>query len=245
MRAARYLSIGLLSIAIAVGITRLDTSATPQVAAPAATLEASNVVNASVRQETKPAATSGAKSDGKVRRHNPEWESFYITMKLSEKKYKWGESTPRVKLFQRMLKVPKSGHYDHNTLHAHRGWVTFFGGSTDHLPKPPLPKSGEVPGAGQRCPQYEPIALAVGWPAEQIPKLSYVMWRESRCLPTAHNPRPPDNSYGLIQLNMLAHKGWVGPIVGWDFNQLFDPYVNLRVGLQLWHKAGGWGPWAV
>lgn len=99
--------------------------------------------------------------------------------------------------------------------------------------------------SGQRCPQFEDTARAVGWPEDAIDRLSYIMWRESRCEPTAHNPRPPDDSYCLIQLNMRAHKSWVGPIVDWDFNRLFDPTVCLTVGLELWHKAGGWGPWRV
>jgi hypothetical protein len=99
-----------------------------------------------------------------------------------------------------------------------------------------------------RCPQWWDEAQAAGWPEWSLPRIDYVMWRESRCLPTAHNPRPPDDSYGLVQLNMRAHRSWVGPLVNWDFNRLFDPTTNLRTARRLFDMAQqaygcGWQPW--
>lgn len=96
--------------------------------------------------------------------------------------------------------------------------------------------------SGKSCPQWEDTARQVGWPEEAIPRLSYIMWRESRCDPTAHNPRPPDDSYCLIQLNMRAHRSWVGPQVDGDFTRLYEPSTCLSLGLQLWNTAG-WRPW--
>lgn len=94
---------------------------------------------------------------------------------------------------------------------------------------------------------YE-VAIAAGWPAEDWPRLACIIHRESRGQPDAHNTRHPDNSYGLIQLNMRAHRRWVGPLVGGDFTQLFDGFVNLKTGRTLYEMAvgyygNGWRPW--
>lgn len=103
--------------------------------------------------------------------------------------------------------------------------------------------------AGSKCPQWYSVALEAGWPASDWARLDHVMWRESRCIPTVHNPRGRDDSYGLIQLNMKAHRGWVRPLVDGDFSRLFDPATNLRLGRVLYERAVdvygcGWRPWA-
>jgi hypothetical protein len=103
---------------------------------------------------------------------------------------------------------------------------------------------------GSHCPQFYAVALEAGWSESEWPRLDKIMFRESRCHPDSHNPRPPDNSYGLLQLNMLAHKHWVRPLVDGDFNRLFDPLTNLRVARVLFDKnvsqgVCGWRPWAM
>ncbi len=62
----------------------------------------------------------------------------------------------------------------------------------------------------------------------------------------AHNARPPDNSYGLWQINMI---GPMGPARRRRFgirsnDELFDPAVNARAMFNL--SAGGavWRPWS-
>jgi hypothetical protein len=98
--------------------------------------------------------------------------------------------------------------------------------------------------AGSRCPQHYGAALAAGWTPNEWATLDRIMWRESRCTPTAYNGnrRTRDDSYGLIQINMRAHKSWVGPLVEWDFNRLFDPQSNLFVARVLYERCG-FGPW--
>lgn len=91
-------------------------------------------------------------------------------------------------------------------------------------------------------------AISAGWPDSAWPRLACIIHRESRGDPSAHNPRYPDDSYGLIQLNMRAHRNWVGPLVGGDFNRLFNGYTNLSLGRTLFDKAvgyygNGWRPW--
>ena len=93
------------------------------------------------------------------------------------------------------------------------------------------------------CKRYVNLARQVGWPKSQRYELARIMWRESRCTPTAHNPRDPwGGSYGLLQIN--------GSNVGWATRMgyirartdLTDPRRNLKVGLELW-KLYGWRPW--
>ena len=91
-------------------------------------------------------------------------------------------------------------------------------------------------------------AVRAGWPTEDWERLACIIYRESRGQPDAHNPRYPDDSYGLIQLNMRAHRKWVGPLVEGDFTRLFDGYTNLLHGRALYDLAvgyygNGWRPW--
>ncbi len=91
-------------------------------------------------------------------------------------------------------------------------------------------------------------AIAAGWSEADWPRLACIIHRESRGEATAHNPRYPDDSYGLIQLNMRAHRKWVGPLVGGDFDRLFNGYTNLKTGRTLFDMAvgyydNGWQPW--
>lgn len=104
-----------------------------------------------------------------------------------------------------------------------------------------------APGAnaavGHSCKRYVDLARQVGWPKSERANLARIMWRESRCTPSAHNPRDPwGGSYGLLQIN--------GSNVGWATRMgyiqartdLTDPRRNLKVGLELW-KLYGWKPW--
>lgn len=93
-------------------------------------------------------------------------------------------------------------------------------------------------------------ALRAGWSSAQWPVIACIMEHpvyknvaESRGIPTVHNTRYPDDSYGLLQLNMRAHRSWAGPMVGWDFSRLFDGETNLRVAHRLFEMARGWSPW--
>lgn len=102
---------------------------------------------------------------------------------------------------------------------------------------PPLP--------GARCPEAMALAATLGWPADALPTLDRVVWGESRCQPTAHNDTPPDDSRGLMQINVL---GGLWPDrqarCGLDHpDDLFDAATNLACGLVLW-QSSGWQPWA-
>jgi hypothetical protein len=96
------------------------------------------------------------------------------------------------------------------------------------------------------CAQYVADAISAGWPADQAPTLARVMFRESRCIPTAYNALDTaGGSYGLLQVNG-QHKAWLletGYITSLD--DLFNPDINLRVALHLYRMVGNsWSPWA-
>ncbi|MEV4315326.1 transglycosylase SLT domain-containing protein [Actinocrispum sp. NPDC049592] len=64
--------------------------------------------------------------------------------------------------------------------------------------------------------------------------------------PKAHNATPPDNSYGLWQINML---GALGPERRGQYHlrsndELFDPAVNARVANSISQDGKSWTPWS-
>jgi hypothetical protein len=95
------------------------------------------------------------------------------------------------------------------------------------------------------CAQYVADAISAGWPADQAPTIARVMFRESRCIPTAFNSKDSNNgSRGLFQINGV-HQTWLikeGYIKKLD--DLFNPDVNIRAALHLWSKVG-WSAWAL
>ena len=96
---------------------------------------------------------------------------------------------------------------------------------------------------GHHCERYVNLARQVGWPKSERANLARIMWRESRCTPTAHNALDPwGGSYGLLQINgsnvgWATRNGWIN-----SRTDLTDARRNLRVGLELW-KLYGWRPW--
>lgn len=152
----------------------------------------------------------------------------------------------QIATFERLSRTDVPRSVERDLLQApDQDWITQWGiikpdGSVDRIVAP----------AGSKCPQYYDEALLAGWPAQDWYKLDAVIYRESRCNPGVYNGIGLDNSYGLIQLNMKAHKSWVGPLVGWDFTKLYDPQTNLWVGRRLYDRAQsaygcGWQPWVM
>ena len=94
------------------------------------------------------------------------------------------------------------------------------------------------------CAQYVADAITAGWPADQAPMLARVMFRESRCIPTAYNAQDSNGgSRGLMQMNG-THVQWLtelGYITTLD--DLFKPEVNLAASAHLYAMVG-WSAWA-
>jgi hypothetical protein len=121
----------------------------------------------------------------------------------------------------------------------------------------PIPDIPDIPD-GLRCPDYYLSAKEIGWPEDQLDRLDYVIWRESRCDSSAHNEfDPASGSRGIIQINgfwcrpnRYSSEGFLqenGVIDSCE--DLFDPEINLKAGLVIYNygveKHGcGWGPWS-
>jgi hypothetical protein len=95
------------------------------------------------------------------------------------------------------------------------------------------------------CAQYVADAITAGWPADQAPTLARVMFRESRCIPTAYNAKDSNGgSRGLMQING-THKRWLMQL-GYinNLDDLYNPDINLRAALHLYGMVG-WSAWAL
>lgn len=89
-------------------------------------------------------------------------------------------------------------------------------------------------------------ARAAGFSASEAITATAIAMAESGGNPAAHNPNPPDNSYGLWQINMI---GGLGPARLREFglssySQLLDPMTNARAARRVFLDAGGhFTPW--
>jgi hypothetical protein len=88
------------------------------------------------------------------------------------------------------------------------------------------------------CPQWWDLAISVGWDKSELAKLDKIMWRESRCLPSAFNAGDPNGgSHGLMQINRFwCKKSRIA--VSWVFckTQKYLTVVKTYTNLKLhWH----------
>ncbi len=118
------------------------------------------------------------------------------------------------------------------------------------------------PPADAHCPQWWALAREAGWTDDLLPTLDYVMWRESRCQPEAHNTTLNRDGSADVGLTQINDRSWclgtrwypegylqtigVLPTVGCE--QLFDPYLNLLSAKAIHDYAqqtngNGWQPW--
>ena len=77
------------------------------------------------------------------------------------------------------------------------------------------------------------------WPDELEKDAFYVVYRESRWVPTAKN----FCCYGLFQLNWLAHQSWMRGYGISDPSQLLDAETNIRLAYVVYQRSGSWKPW--
>lgn len=94
--------------------------------------------------------------------------------------------------------------------------------------------------------QIARYAQDAGFKGEGLTIAVAVALAESAGNPKAHNGTPPDNSYGLWQINML---GALGPERRRQHDlrsndQLFDPAVNARVANAISQDGKSWAPWS-
>jgi hypothetical protein len=90
-------------------------------------------------------------------------------------------------------------------------------------------------------------AYDAGFRGDALTTAVAVALAESGGDPRAHNDTPPDNSYGLWQINMLGN---LGPARRDQFDidsnrALFEPAENAESAKQVFDDAGGsWRPWS-
>lgn len=101
-----------------------------------------------------------------------------------------------------------------------------------------------------RCVQYEPaLRYAAGWTGWSVSRMSYLMWRESRCQASVVNVSGGDS--GLLQIHPVSWP-WLSRKFGVTVTRqwLQHPHNNIAAGAALyrfWQRAGysGYHPWAV
>ena len=113
----------------------------------------------------------------------------------------------------------------------------------------PRPATGGTYTAGQTLTQdqIEDVLRQGGWPEEMIPTMGAVAFAEStgRSGVVNNNPATGDDSWGLLQINMI---GDLGPYrmqrYGLkSYDDLKDPVTNARVALDIYRSEGitAWG----
>jgi hypothetical protein len=92
--------------------------------------------------------------------------------------------------------------------------------------------------------QLRSLAIQAGFEPDIAPTIAAISLAESGGNPNAHNPVYPDDSYGLMQINMLDEPGY--PLgaerrarYGLDTNeQLKDPLTNMRAAKDIYDRQG-------
>lgn len=95
--------------------------------------------------------------------------------------------------------------------------------------------------------QVKEIAMAVGFSEEKADEVVVISKCESGHRPRTHfdNPGTGDNSYGLMQINMInslgpSRRAYYGLSSN---NELFNPVKNLRISWRMSKNGKDWGPW--
>ena len=102
------------------------------------------------------------------------------------------------------------------------------------------PKPGKIYSQGE----IETLAVQGGFSQEEAPLVAKIAMGESSGDPTAFNGEGRDQSYGLMQINML---GEMGPERRSQFGissneELNDPLTNMKAAHAI-YKQQGWGAW--
>lgn len=107
------------------------------------------------------------------------------------------------------------------------------------------------------CVEWGRVTGRLALTREERDTVHRIMWRESRCMPSAFNPKDPNGgSIGLMQINMFWCKPSRWSTEGWLQSQgvlrscddLFDPQVNMDAFKAIYdygvdRHGDGWGPW--
>jgi len=96
-----------------------------------------------------------------------------------------------------------------------------------------------------KCGEWHDLAIDVGFTEEEWPKVSQIIWKESRCTIDAWN----GHDAGLTQVNQI-HTEWLNQM-GYSYpDDMFDPRMNLEFAYNLYSSREekgqcGWKPWSL
>lgn len=104
------------------------------------------------------------------------------------------------------------------------------------------------------CPQFYHVALQTGWTNDQWEQLDRLIYRESRCIPTACGVTDSPHlrkcrDWGLLQINDYSWKTKIRSM-GLQMEDMHDPFWNLFFARVLFDVAEleygcGWQPWSI
>lgn len=94
--------------------------------------------------------------------------------------------------------------------------------------------------------QIKGYAVSAGFTGRDADIATAIAMAESGGNPRAHNAKPPDNSYGLWQINMI---GSMGPRRQKAYRlpsneSLYDPATNARVAYSIFKARGSFKDWS-
>lgn len=101
------------------------------------------------------------------------------------------------------------------------------------------PAHPAAPKPFERCPKYERLIRQHGLPVRMF---SYIMYRESRCLPRVIGKNAPGvpSDYGLLQINgsWKTITARICRTPYGDLKPLLTPACNVKVAAYLWRNGG-------
>lgn len=126
-----------------------------------------------------------------------------------------------------------------------------------------VPADEPIAGWAQ-CPDWWPMLRRQGWSETDIRIADFIMYRESKCDPKAHNSDDPvringvKGSLGLFQINLFwiskttaFPKGYLQTVLNREIKpkQLFDPELNALAAKAILDRdksfgGCGWSAWA-
>lgn len=169
-------------------------------------------------------------------------------------KFKWGQTGRLVGDLQAILHIKQDFKYGAQTWAAHQRYIVKHGLDRSLVPSPRLKNPSRIPQSiNKRCPQFEQLAIDAGFPKNSIQIVSYLMWKESRCVPTAVNAKDPSGgSRGLLQINLSWTEYLTEHGIITKQDDLLDPATNLKAGFYVFtysivhaRYSYGWKPWSI
>jgi len=108
----------------------------------------------------------------------------------------------------------------------------------------------EVVAEQDKCTEWTATAVEAGWAMEDLPKLFRIMFRESRCIPSACSESDSGRvcrDWGLMQINDYSWKTTVRSY-GFQMEHMHNPFWNLWFARWLFEYSEdrngcGWQPW--